>query len=145
MITPLSTSPSSAVKQKDTDTTSGLGSPKAANCRKLREYNVESIPLAWPLPCIPAEQLPPVPARGWIPAELDCGSEPGGAPMPLCRHVPCCIVHSWWVLLIPRTQLVSLPALCPYLGGMRCWCTPKGESGYPPSGLGSSLVPEVTF
>lgn len=45
---PLSTSPSGTVKHKDTDTTSGLGSPEAANCRKLREYNVESIPLLGP-------------------------------------------------------------------------------------------------
>lgn len=81
---PTSTSPSSAAKQKDTDTTSGSGSPEAANCRKRREYNVESITLAWPWPCIPPEQLPLVSATGLILAETDCGSEPGGALIPPC-------------------------------------------------------------
>lgn len=60
--------PSSAVTQQDTDTTSGSGSPEAANCRKLRKNNVESITLAWLLPHIPPEQLPMVPDSRWIQA-----------------------------------------------------------------------------
>lgn len=91
---PVSTSPSNAVKQKDTDTTSGSGSPEAANCRKLREYNVESITLAWPSACIPPEHLLLVLASGRIQAEMDRGSEPGGALVLACVSLAC-TVHFW--------------------------------------------------
>lgn len=128
---PVSSSPSSAVKQKDTDTTSGSGSPEAANCRKLSEYNVESITLVWPSPCIPPEQLPSVLASRRILAETDRGSEPRGALVPPCVRVPCpCCPVS--VGFVERAEVATKDlagfALCLcllWVGGC-AWCTPKG-------------------
>jgi len=66
-------------KQKDMHTASGSGSPKAANCRKLHGYNVESIPLAWPSPCIPPQQPLTVPVGVRMLEETGGGSGPGGS------------------------------------------------------------------
>lgn len=97
---PVSTSPSSAVKQKDTDTTSGSGSPEAANCRKLGKYNVESITLAWPSPRIPPEQLLGVPASGRMLEQTGGGSGPGGSLTTLRASVSTALIAGfWWILL----------------------------------------------
>lgn len=62
--------------------------------------------------------------------------------MPLCMHVPC-LYCPFLVDFVEPSWFHSLPMSL--LGGMKCWCTPKGDSGYPLSGPGSNLFPEVTF
>lgn len=50
-----------AAKQKDTDTTSGSGSPEAANRRKLREYYTETITQCLALALHSSRAAPPQP------------------------------------------------------------------------------------